>query len=183
MDSRPDEVLVAATVAGDPDAFAVLLRRYRDVHARYVIRMLGSRDDAEDVLQQVFVRAYRGLRSCRNPERFGAWLYQIVINETRTFASRRARRQRWYTADEVDLDRLIATSSTSEEFGYTEEIQRALQQLVPEQREAFLLKYVEELSYEEMSAVTGASISALKMRVSRACERLRALLEGVVHVH
>lgn len=182
MDSPPDEVLVAATVAGDPDAFAVLLRRYRDVHARYVIRMLGSRDDAEDVLQQVFVRAYRGLRSCRNPERFGAWLYQIVINETRTFASRRARRQRWYTTDEVDLDRVIAYA-TPEEPGCTEEIQRALQQLVPEQREAFLLKYVEELSYEEMSAATGASISALKMRVSRACERLRALLEGVVHAH
>ena len=62
---------------------------------------------------------------------------------------------------------------------YQEEIQQALAALVPEQREAFLLKYVEELSYEEMVEITGDGISALKMRVKRACARLRDLLEEV----
>ncbi len=61
--------------------------------------------------------------------------------------------------------------------GESEDIQRALDQLDSEQREAFVLKYVEELSYEEMSELTGAGVSALKMRVQRACARLRKLLE------
>jgi RNA polymerase sigma factor (sigma-70 family) len=63
-----------------------------------------------------------------------------------------------------------------------QEIQRALDRLPAEQREAFVLKYVEELSYEQMAEITGAGVSALKMRVKRACERLRELLEGAYHV-
>ena len=63
-----------------------------------------------------------------------------------------------------------------------EQIERALDELSPEQREAFILKHVEEMSYEEMADVTGAGVSALKMRVKRACERLRELLEEVEDV-
>jgi RNA polymerase sigma-70 factor, ECF subfamily len=184
MDSRSDADLVRATIDGEVEAFASLVHRYRDVHARFAVRMLGSHDDAEDALQSAFVRAFRALRSCRDPERFGAWLYQIVVNEARSHVKRRSRRERWYVRDAAGVDGLsderIADSFECD--GFSREVQRALDHLVAEQREAFLLKHVEELSYEEIAEITGGSIPALKMRVKRACERLRELLEVTVHV-
>lgn len=170
-----DSELVAKVLKGHIDAYGVLVRRYQNAYFRFATRMLGSRDDADDALQSAFVRAFRSLSACRDPERFGAWLYQIVVNECRTLAVRRDRRERRLVRDDAEL----ATEAADEQGFSTEldEIQRALQQLDDEHREAFLLKHVEELSYDEMSELTGASVSALKMRVLRARERLRALLE------
>ncbi len=184
MDARSDGSLVRATISGDVEAFAVLVRRYRDVHARFATRMLGSRDDAEDVLQSAFIRAFRALRKCHDPERFGGWLYQIVVNETRSFATRRSRRDRWHVRDGSAVEKMLDDGSapTAGGDGFREEIQCALDQLVPEQREAFLLKHVEELSYEDMAEITGVGVSALKMRVKRAGERLRQLLEVAPYV-
>lgn len=174
---RPDADIVAAIVDGDVDAFAVLIDRYQGLCFRFAVRILGNRDDAEDALQEAFVRAFRGLTGCRDRERFGAWLYQIVVNECRTRATRRTRRDR-QIVDEVSAD--LPDPKSHADPGVDEEIQYALAQLNPEQREAFLLKYVEELSYDEMAEITGVGVSALKMRVKRSCERLRELLEGVV---
>ncbi|HEV2641545.1 MAG TPA: RNA polymerase sigma factor [Candidatus Elarobacter sp.] len=177
MMESPDADLVATVLAGDVEVFAVLVRRYRDPCFRFAVRLLGNREDAEDALQDSFVRAYRGLAGCREPERFRAWLYQIVVNECRTRATRGARRDGGMVHDAHDD---IADPASGRDTALSEEIAYALAQLVPEQREAFVLKYVDELSYEEMAKITGARVSALKMRVKRSCERLRDLLEGVV---
>jgi RNA polymerase sigma-70 factor (ECF subfamily) len=180
VDYRPDAELTAAVLAGDVEAFAALVHRYRDGYVRFAVRMLGSRDDADDVLQSVFLRAFRNLRACRDPARFHNWLYQIVVNECRSFASRRGRREEKLVRDEAAFE-AVPAAQPAEEQELRQEIQGALDQLSPEQREAFLLKHVEELEYEEMAELTGAGVSALKMRVKRACERLRQLLEGVHH--
>lgn len=176
-----DAAAVAAVLAGDADAFAILLHRYRDQFTRFAVRMLGSREDADDALQSAFVRAYRNLGRCEDPSRFGAWLYRIVLNECRTLAGRRRRRERRIVRDEGVLERAAEFERAGEDHGLRAEIQRALDRLEPDQREAFVLKHVEELSYEKMSELTGAGVSALKMRVKRACERLREHLEGVHH--
>lgn len=177
METRSDGELVRAVLAGDVEAFAQLIRRERDSHTRFAVRMLGSRDDAEDALQLAFVRAYRSLSQCNEPDRFGAWLRRIVINECRTYATRRTKRERRFAYDEAALHRVVV-NHPADQAGSTEDIHRALSQLSPEQREAFLLKYVEEMSYEQMQELTGVGESALKMRVKRACERLRELLQG-----
>ena len=140
--------------------------------------MLGDADDAEDVLQSVFLRAFRHLDRCEDPERFGAWLHRIVVNECRTFATRRGQRELRFVRDEIVLSGLTATEITSDS-GLQTAIERALQTLPADQREAFLLKHVEEMEYDEMAEVTGAGVSALKMRVKRAIERLREQLEEV----
>jgi len=170
----PDGVIVRRVLEGDPDAFGVLLSRYRDRMARFAVHMLGDRDEAEDALQEAFIRAYRSLRRCADPDRFDAWLFRIVVNRCRTAAARRARRARLVAGDAPAVGR--AAAAPADPDGWREEIERALARLAPEQREAFLLKHVEELSYEEMARITGAGESALKMRVKRACERLRGLL-------
>ena len=177
-----DADLIADVLAGKTDSFSLLVRRHQDTCVRFAVRMLGSRVDADDVLQSAFMRAFRNLRSCRDRERFGGWLYQIVVNECRTFATRRHRREQRFLSATGEIERAIAPGSDdSAERDVGGHIERALGMLPADQREAFLLKHVEELTYEEISEMTGASISALKMRVKRAADSLRDLLEGVYH--
>jgi RNA polymerase sigma-70 factor, ECF subfamily len=180
VDIRSDAALVAAVIRGDTDAFGTLLRRHRDAYTRFAVRMLGSHADADDALQSAFLRAYRGIASCREPGRFAGWLYRIVVNECRTYVTRRERRERRIVRDEIALEQALSTENVIDS-GTLDEIEQALSQLVAEQREAFLLHHVEEFSYEEMAALTGVGVSALKMRVKRACERLRELLGGMTY--
>jgi RNA polymerase sigma-70 factor (ECF subfamily) len=181
--TKSDAELVRALSGGDVDAFAALVERYRDACTRFAVRMTGSALDADDVMQSVWMRALRNIGSCRNPDRFGAWLYQIVINESRTYTKRRQQRDSRFIDDEFIVDSIPAAEQPDLALRdeTLAEIQRALDCLPAEQREAFVLKYVEEMDYETMAELTGVGVSALKMRVSRACDRLRVLLEGVNH--
>lgn len=178
MEGSSDAVIVARILRGDVEVFRVLVERYRDRYARYAVHMLGNREDAEEALQDAFTRAYRSLSRCEDPERFGAWLFRILVNRCRTIGARRGRRARTFVVDEVALLG-AAVEHPADRGAWREEIDRALDRLRPEQREAFLLKYVEELGYDEMSQITGVGVSALKMRVMRACDRLRELLSEV----
>lgn len=177
--SRTDAELVALVRDGDLDAYGELIRRYRPRLGRYAYWLLGNREEAEEALQDALLRAYRAIGGCTQPERFGAWLFRILSNRCRTRAARRDRFDRTAAADLALEQARIEPSDDG--LAWREEIQRALERLNLEQREAFLMKHVEELSYEEMAAITGLGESALKMRVKRACERLRELLAEVYH--
>jgi RNA polymerase sigma-70 factor, ECF subfamily len=180
MESQ-DAELIRQVLSGDHDAFSRLFARYRDAHFRFAVRMLGNRFDADDALQSAWLRAFRHLHRCEDPRRFASWVYSIVVNECRSAVLMRGRRERWYVDDDSVMD-----SAASDDFGddtsLREEIDIALAALEPLHREAFLLKHVEQLSYQDIVRITGASESALKMRVKRACAQLRQLLEGVQHV-
>ena len=178
MEGSSDGVIVARVLRGDVDAFRVLVDRYRDRYARYAFHMLGNREDAEEALQDAFTRAYRSLARCEDPERFGAWLFRILVNRCRTLGARRGRRARTFVVDEGAILE-AAEDHPAEQNAWREEIDRALQQLRADQREAFLVTYVEDMGYDEMSQLTGVGVSALKMRVMRACDRLRELLSEV----
>ena len=173
-----DAALVRRVLDGDVESFAVLVSRYRDRYGRFAVHMLGTREDAEEALQDTCVRAYRSLATCDDPARFGSWLFRILVNRCRTAGGRRQRRDRTFVRDETAL-MAAATDHEADRSAWREEIDRALAQLDVDQREAFLMRHVEGLSYEEMSAATGAGVSALKMRVSRACDRLRGMLQEV----
>lgn len=168
----PDPALVRRVLDGDASAFTMLTDRHAGACLRYATRMLGSRDDAEDVTQETLVRAYRALGSYDGEKAFRTWLFAILVNRCRSALLARTRRERWVTAD----DDAVARGAAQAHDRNTElrvELERAMSMLAAEQREAFLLKYVEQLEYTEMAAITGASVSALKMRVQRACTRLR----------
>ncbi len=161
-------------LAGEVDTFAGLVSRHRERGLRFAAAMLGDHADAEEAVQDAFVRAYRSLGSCREPDRFGAWFLTILVNRCRTRVARRGRSGGIFVRDETALARAAARPDGDPEW--REEIERGLARLDPLQREAFLLKHVEGLEYEEMTRLTGARIPALKMRVKRACGRLRELL-------
>ena len=176
-----DAELVRRVRAGDTGAYAGLIERYRDRLGRYALHMLGNREDAEEVLQDAFVRAYRALARCNDPERFGAWLWGILVNRCRTAGGRAARWRRMFVGDDGAIDG-SPSSGTVERAEWDEQVRWALARLSPECREAFLLKFAEDLEYEEMAVLTGVGISALKMRVKRARDRLRDILREAERV-
>ncbi len=177
-----DAAIVQRVLGGDVEAFSILVERYHDHYVRFAVHLVGNREDAEEVVQDTFLRAYRALGRYEERERFGAWMLRILVNRARTVSAMGRRREKLF-AEQVDETLPEATEAhPSERAALREEVSRALAQLGPDQREAFLLHYVEGLSYEEMAAITGSGISALKMRVKRSCERLREILQGVNRV-
>jgi RNA polymerase sigma-70 factor (ECF subfamily) len=172
-----DAELVSRARAGDLACYVELLQRHRASLERYAVRVLGNREDAEEALQDSLIRAWEALGRGHQPESVRSWLFRILVNRCRTRLSRPDRMDRGPGA-EVALSLAASVSQTDGE-AWREEISRALARLPTDQREAFLLKHVEEFSYEEIGELTGSSIPALKMRVNRACLRLRALLEDV----
>ncbi len=180
-----DGAVVRQVLAGDVEAYRLLVARHRDRLGRFALQMLGNREDAEEALQDAFVRAYRSLGQCASPERFDAWLFRILANRCRTKGERRRRYEATFVGDELALTGTADPGSERTPVEHeiaAEDLARALSQLDTGSREVFLLKHVEELSYEEMAGVTGVGISALKMRVKRACERLRRILMEKEHV-
>lgn len=179
-----DAELVRRIRTGDIGAYGVLVARYRDRLGRYAVHMIGDREDAEEALQDSFVRAYRSLHRCDDPARFGAWLYGILVNRCRTTGARSARRRKLFVQDSEALNNAVGTvqGDAMERLEWTDAVDRALARLAPEYREAFLLKHVEDLEYEEIAGLTGAGVSALKMRVKRAREQLQKFLREAEHV-
>lgn len=174
----PDAQIIRAVLAGDTNAFARLVDRHHARCLRVATHLLGDRDSAEDAVQDSFVRAYRHLGSYRERDQFGAWLLRIVVNQCRSRASREARFVRF---DTELHDMHESSTSIVEGNDRRAELAHALAQLGPDQREAIVLRFAEELSYEEIATLTGVGVSALKMRVQRACTRLRALLAEHLH--
>ncbi len=173
-----DGVLVQRVLEGDTEAFSGLVARHRARGARVAAALLGDGADAEEALQDAFVRAFRSLRSCRDPDRFGAWFLRILVNRCRTRGATRRLRAGVFVRDEAAMERAAARPDGDPEW--REEIERALARLDVLQREAFVLKHVEGLEYEEMARLTGARVPALKMRVKRACDHLRILLQEAI---
>ena len=176
-----DATLVRRVLDGDTAAFTMLVDRHAAACTRFAIRMLGNREDAEDAVQDSFLRAYRSLARYEERQAFRTWLFQILVNRCRTAAVRRQRRQRMFLVD----DNAVASASVRPAAESTElraELRRVIDALEPDQREAFLLKHVEQLSYDEMAEATGIGVSALKMRVKRACDRMQWLLREVSDV-
>ncbi|HWH51352.1 MAG TPA: RNA polymerase sigma factor [Gemmatimonadaceae bacterium] len=171
---------VQSALAGDARAFAELVDRHAPVCLRYATRMLGSREDAEEATQDAFLRAHRALDRFDTTMSFRTWVMSILINRCRSMLLHRRRRTARVQLDGAAVDAARAPDRSGG-VELRDAIDHALAQLDPAQREAFLLKHVESMSYEEMAVATGAGISALKMRVQRACDRLQLLLREDVN--
>lgn len=172
---RPsDSELVRRVLAGEVQLFGVLVQRYRAEFARYATVLVGDPDSAADAMQEAFVRAFRSLASCRDVGRVKAWFFRILTNQCHDHRARRRREASLQGQDPPARERSDADLTRAELRAAIEE---ALARLTPEQREAFVLRHVEEKSYEEMSKLLGAGVDALKMRVYRARDALRQQLE------
>ena len=178
--SMSDRAIIQQVLAGDVEAFARLVDRHYARCARIAVRIVGNHEDAEEAIQDAFLRAFKALGDYEDRERFSAWLTRILVNQCRTVLARSRRRDAIFPdLDPLAMDFAVDAGTAD---GTWPDLERALAQLPVEQREAIVLKYADDLTYEEMSRITGAGESALKMRVQRAFARLRALLSEVSSV-
>lgn len=174
-----DPALVARAARGDQGAFAQLVEAVQPRALRFAARMLGeaARDTPDDVTQDAWVRAWRALPRYDARHPFEVWFFTILANRCRTALRRRALERRWTAPLDDDLPEVaVDPTGRLDAAAATGALERALAALPVEQREAFLLRHVEQLGYDEIAAATGAGVSACKMRVKRATDALRARL-------
>jgi len=176
---------VAACRHGDARAFRVLVERHHRGLFALAYRMVGDRGDADDLVQESFAKAHRGLDDYDETYRFSTWIYRITLNVCRDFLKSPRRRER-PGAIEAALDTAIEAGGEPPDSADVAlsraativRVRAAIAQLSDAYREVIVLKDLQDLSYEEIHAITGDPVTALKIRAVRARLRLRALLEG-----
>ncbi|MGE0469189.1 MAG: RNA polymerase sigma factor [Nitrospira sp.] len=170
-DAAPDDAqLVARSLQRDQEAFGQLIDRHASAIVNLAYRMVGNRAEAEDLAQEAFLTAFKALATFRADSKFSTWLYRIGANKCKDWLRAKRPGQGPYDldADEV-LDSHVAEHRTPEALlsqqQVAQELEQAIQRLPPLYREAFVLKHVEGLNYEEMEQILGISSHTLKMRV------------------
>jgi len=158
--------LVARSLGQDHEAFGQLVDRYSPIIVNLAYRMVGDRTDAEDLAQEAFITAFKALPTFRADAKFSTWLYRIAANKCKDWL--RTRRPGQLDLDSVP-DEHLAENRTPEKLlsqqQVADQLDRAIRRLPPLYREAFVLKHVEGLSYEEMEEILGVNGDTLKMRV------------------
>ncbi|HEY7292080.1 MAG TPA: sigma-70 family RNA polymerase sigma factor [Vicinamibacterales bacterium] len=182
MDATDAAAVLARARQGDSDAFRALVERHSRSVFRLAYRMTGNEQDAEDVVQEAFLRAYKQLARFESRANFGTWLYRIVANcSVDLMRARQSRHDMTRSESLDDAFELPATDAPDpERLARSDEIQRrvrdALRGLSPLERAAFTLRHHEGRSIEEISRTLGLGTSAAKHSVFRAVKKLRAAL-------
>lgn len=193
--SDSDTELVAQARAGERDAFDQLMQRYEREMIGVAYRMLGHSEDAVDLAQEVFLRAWRGLGQFRGEASFRSWLYRIALNLARN-------KRRWYARHQISTTVSLSPSEEETEEGdpapiepiadpsidpraeaqarqFQEAVRQALEKLPAEFQETVVLRDIQGLSYEEIAQATGQAVGTVRSRLSRGRHLLREALKGI----
>ena len=159
------------------EAFNLLLKKYQQKIYWHVRRMVIDHDDADDIVQDVFIKIWKNLPGFRNDAQLYTWMYRIATNECITFLNKKKAKNN-VSLDDVDFE-LADTLSSSDQFN-GDQIQRKLQEAIltlpDKQRLVFNMKYFDDLKYEEMSDVLGTSVGALKASYHLAVKKIEAFI-------
>jgi RNA polymerase sigma-70 factor (ECF subfamily) len=176
MNTEADEILVRKSLEGDERAFAELVARYERVIYTVALRMLGSREDAREITQATFVKAWRGLAGFDANRRFFSWIYRITIHECLNHRRHGSR----FEALEVE-PRSPGPGPDEQAEGHEIEacVQAALGRLAAGDREVLVLRHFLDMSYEAMSEALGIPSKTVKSRLYTARQRLRVELARI----
>ena len=182
MIDSSDAAIVASVLSGHRDAFGVLVQRYQDQLVAYVRYMGFDEAASHDLVQDGFIRAFRHLRRCGDPDRFDGWLFKIVSNLCRTAGKKRSRRpvesleahQSDLVSEDPDPERHAETSLLKDR------VRTALESVPGDQREALVLMYLQGHAVREIAEMTNSSLSAVKMRLKRGREALKEELKPLL---
>jgi RNA polymerase sigma-70 factor (ECF subfamily) len=175
-----DEELVARSIHGDRESFNELVLRWERPIYALAYRTIGREEDARDVCQETFLRAFRALPGFRGQAKFSSWLYRIALNLCRDWIRRERRVAIVQQPEEVDLLELAASAEPSESIedlivrrDYARIIERAMNALPEEQRTAIVLKEYHGLTFQEIADVVGCPLSTVKTRLYQGLSVLR----------
>lgn len=181
MDKAVEARLIERIRKGDSEAFSALVLEYEKPVFNIALRMTGSREDAEDISQESFIKAYNSLSSYRGDAAFSTWLYRIVSNTCLDFLRKQKNRQALSLSvenDDEETEELdISDESSSPEQLLErkltrESVQRGLSALSEEHRSVLLLREIQGLSYDEIGSALGLEAGTVKSRIARARKKL-----------
>ncbi len=180
-----DEELVARSARGDADSFNQLILRWERPIYALAYRVIGREQDARDVCQETFLRAFRGIAAFKGQAKFSSWLYRIALNLCRDWIRRERRTPVVQAPDGVDLRDLVSERGPAESVedlvsrrDMSRLIARAMQALSEEQRTAIVLKEYQGLTFQEIADLQGCPLSTVKTRLYQGLTLLRRQLEG-----
>jgi RNA polymerase sigma-70 factor (ECF subfamily) len=163
-----DRKIVERVLKGDADAFNLLVRQWQKPIYNFIVRMIGDREEAMDLCQEAFMKAYRELATLKDLDRFSAWLYRIAHNTCFS----KLRKDQGKTFVELEPETRASRSSMENRLA----VEKALQHLPEDQREVVVLKVFHSLKFEEIAAIQGAPLSTVKSRLYMGFEKLRSIL-------
>lgn len=185
-----DAAVVAQVLAGDKDAFRLLVDRHTRSIYGVAYRMTGNQHDAEEILQETFLRAYRSLHSFELRASFSTWLYRIAVNRCLDFLKAKKMTDAYQITDNPDQDedsrevQIAATNPGPERLLLSEEarqkLSHAIGSLSPAERLAFTMRHMEGKSIEEIGKALNIRTSAAKNSIFRAVQKIRQQLEPLV---
>ncbi|MSR14442.1 MAG: RNA polymerase sigma factor RpoE [Gammaproteobacteria bacterium] len=189
--SDTDQALVARAQHGDQRAFELLVTRYQHKILKLVSRYVRDRDDAMDVAQDTFIKAYKALKRFRGDSAFYTWLYRVAINTAKNYLTANARRPLEVDrvdvdGESVDIEELQKNLETPEKLLLVDEMRRTIfgtiDELPDDLRTAIMLREIDGLSYEEIAVAMDCPIGTVRSRIFRAREgidiKLKPLLEN-----
>jgi RNA polymerase sigma-70 factor (ECF subfamily) len=175
-----DEELVARSIGGDAESFNELILRWERPIYALAYRTIGREEDARDVCQETFLRAFRALPGFRGQAKFSSWLYRIALNLCRDWIRRERRAQVVQPAENVDLVELASALEPSETVedlvtrkDLARAVERAMASLPEEQRTAIVLKEYHGLTFQEIADLVGCPLSTVKTRLYQGLTVLR----------
>ncbi|HHM01576.1 MAG TPA: sigma-70 family RNA polymerase sigma factor [Caldithrix abyssi] len=171
---------------GDAYAYDLLVKRYKDPLMNYIYRFVGDRTDAEDILQETFLRLYKNKHYYREIARFSTWIYTIAGNLAKTELRKRRRRSFFsinnYMSTDKDFelpDKNITPDRYTDSVITDDEIHKAINKLSPKFRQVILLRDIQGFSYEEIAHIVNIPLGTVKSRVNRARLRLQKDLKKI----
>lgn len=181
-----DAELVRRCREGDPEAFRTLVARYHPRIFNLIYSLVRDRDEADDLAQEVFIKAFRSLSGFKGQAQVYTWLYRIAVNRCLDWLKSRRRhpetsldRVEVYRADGAVLRGSGATDAEMEQRELGRALEGALRELPPDYRVALTLREVDGLSYEEVADAMGCSVGTVKSRLFRARAQLQGLLADI----
>ncbi len=180
MDQKIEAQIVAQVLKGDRQAYALLVEEYKSPIYNLAYRMTGNPEDAADLAQETFVRAFQHLQRFDPDKIFFTWLYTISLNIIRNHLRKKRDVAAEFEPGRAHLTGPIGDRENPEQLfirnQQTTVLDACLQKLPVDLREAIILRFYSELSFEEVAAISGASVSAVKMRVYRGLEKLKEVM-------
>lgn len=178
MTNQTHEIIAARVQGGDTEAFALLVEGYEEKLMRYARKFLRDPDDAKDIVQEVFIKAYENIQSFDATRRFSPWIYRIAHNEFVNAIKKRARGPVLGIDFDVVLPHLAAGETADDiamERDTKEILEQCLDELDPKYREPLVLYYFEGLSYKDMADVLRIPMSTVGVRLARGKSQLQKI--------
>lgn len=183
MTNKTDDYYIELTLKGNANAFSFLIEKYKDMVFTLAVKMVKTREEAEEVSQDAFIKAYKYLPKFKGDSKFSTWLYKIAYNTSLDAIKKKSNQQNNVAIDEITVNYISSVETILDGIEKKERatvINNCLQQLPEDERAILLFFYFKELSLKEIVEVTSMSEANVKVKLHRARKKLLSIVKKTV---